>query len=277
MTTSLKGHTAFITGASRGIGRSVALRYARAGANIVIVAKSVEENAQLGGTIYSVAKEVESFGVAALPIACDIRDDAMIDNAVKQTIARFGRLDILVNNASAITLMPTTDITMRRFDLMFDVNVRATFACARACFPYLKNSENAHVLTLSPPIDLDPKWFKNHLAYTMSKYGMSFCTLGLAAEWASHHISVNSLWPKTTIATAAVANLFPKAILRASRTPEIVSDAAYSIVSKTPKVTGRFLIDEVVLRESGMTDFSAYAVDPTVPLMQDLFLPEEST
>jgi citronellol/citronellal dehydrogenase len=270
---SLTGKTAFITGASRGIGRAIALHLATHGANIVIVAKSTEENPRLAGTIYSVAAEVEALGAEALAIAVDVRDEAMIQAAVEQAVAKFGGIDMLINNASAIGLTDTATTSLKRYDLMMSVNVRATFACAQACLPYLAKATNPHILTLSPPLHMDAKWFKNHVAYTMSKYGMSMCTLGMAQEFKALGIGVNSLWPKTIIATAAIAMNFPKELMAACRKPEIVADAAFYILTSDAKqFTGHFCIDEDVLISHGSSDFEQYAVSPGTPLYPDLFL-----
>jgi len=271
----LKNKTIFITGATRGIGREIALRCARDGANVVITGKTAEAHPKLPGTIHSVAAEVETVGGKALALQLDVRDDQAVAAAIAQTVEKFGGLDILVNNASAIQLTDTPNTPMKRFDLMFSVNVRATYACSQAAIPHLKNSPNAHILTLSPPLNLNPRWFKEHTAYTMSKYGMSMCTLGMAAEFAPLGIAVNSLWPRTTIATAAIAVNFPQAIMQASRKPAIMADAAYVILNRDSRgagVSGNFYIDETVLRESGVTDFEAYAVTPGTPLFTDLFL-----
>lgn len=273
MTKPLSGKTIFITGGSRGIGRAIALRCAQDGANIVIAAKTAEPHPSLEGTIYTVAEEVKAAGGKALPIQLDVRDENQILQAVQQAVEHFGRIDILINNASAISLTPTTQTAMKRFDLMMSVNVRATFACTQACLPFLAKAENPHVLTLSPPINLDKKWFKDFTAYTISKYGMSMCTLGMAAEFKEQGIAINSLWPKTTIATAAIAVNFPEAIYQASRKPEIMAEAAYAILTKNSReITGQFLIDEDVLRENGVTDFSQYAINPAVPLYNDLYI-----
>lgn len=270
---SLKDKTVFITGGSRGIGRAIALRCAKDGAKVVIAAKTAAVHPKLEGTIYTVAKEVEKAGGRALPIQLDVRSDEAVQAAVEDAEKYFGGIDILINNASAISLTNTLDTEMKKFDLMFNVNVRATFAAMQAAIPYLKHSRNPHILTLSPPLNMKNKWFKNHVAYTMSKYGMSMCTLGMSAEFAENGIAVNSLWPKTTIATAAIAMHFPKEIFDASRKPEIVADAAHAILTKnSKKVTGNFFIDEEVLRDEGVTDFSQYAVNPEVKLFDDLFV-----
>jgi citronellol/citronellal dehydrogenase len=269
----LKEKIIFITGATRGIGREIALTCAKAGAKIIVTGKTVEPNPKLPGTIYSVAKEIEALGGQALPIVLDVRDDLQIQQAVQQAVAHFGGLDILINNASAIGLTHTLATPMKRFDLMMSVNMRATFACSQACIPHLSQASNPHILTLSPPLNLQPKWFAPHLAYTMSKYGMSMCTLGLAEELKNEGIAVNSLWPKTTIATAAIAVNFPAEILQASRTPAIVADAAYWILQQdSRKATGNFFVDEDILQAQGIKDFSKYALHPNKPLYPDLFL-----
>lgn len=270
---NLANKTIFITGASRGIGHAIALRCARDGANIAVVAKTAEPHPKLPGTIYSVAEEIEKAGGKALPLMVDVRDEEAIAAAVEATVAKFGGLDILVNNASAISLTPTLETPMKRFDLMFGVNVRATFAASQACIPHLKKSNNPHILTLSPPLNMDAKWFKNNLAYTMSKFGMSECTLGLAAEFAQDGIAVNSLWPKTSIATAAIQYNFPDIIYQCSRKPEIVADAAYIILtSDSRSTTGNFFVDEEVLSLAGVTDFGQYAIDPSKKTYKDFFL-----
>jgi citronellol/citronellal dehydrogenase len=270
---TLAGKTLFITGASRGIGRAIALRAARDGANVAIVAKTSEPHPKLAGTIHSVADEVRAAGGRALAIQLDVRDDAAIQGAVAGAAEAFGGIDILVNNASAISLTSTLDTPAKRFDLMMGVNARATFLCSQACIPWLRKGTNPHILTLSPPLNMQARWFAGHVAYTMSKYGMSMCTLGMAEELKPDGIAVNSLWPRTTIATAAVEVHFPEAILRASRHPEIMSDAAHVILTSDSRAfTGRFCIDEEVLRSAGVTDFSPYAVTPGTPLFQDLFL-----
>jgi citronellol/citronellal dehydrogenase len=274
---SLTGKTIFITGASRGIGREIALRCARDGASIVVTAKTAEPHASLPGTIHSVAAEVEAAGGKALALQLDVRDDGAIAAAVAEAVRVFGGIDILVNNASAIQLTGTAATPMRRFDLMMTVNARATFACAQACLPHLAKSaaagRNPHILTLSPPLNMHARWFKDHVAYTMSKYGMSMCTLGMAEEFRGEGIAVNSLWPRTTIATAAIAVNFPDAILKASRKPEIMADAAHAIFNRDSRTaTGNFYIDETVLRDAGVTDFARYAVTPGATLYTDLFL-----
>jgi citronellol/citronellal dehydrogenase len=270
---TLKGRTLFITGASRGIGREIALRAARDGANVVVAAKTAEPHPKLAGTIHSVAEEIERAGGKALAIQLDVRDDAAVADAMKRTAEAFGGLDILVNNASAISLTPTEATPAKRFDLMMGVNARGTFLCSQAAIPLLKKSPNAHILTLSPPLNMKPKWFAGHVAYTMSKYGMSMCTLGMAEEFRADGIAVNSLWPKTTIATAAVEVHFPAAILRASRHAAIMADAAHLILTSDARAnTGNFYIDEEVLQRAGETDFARYAVTPGVALFQDLFV-----
>ena len=270
---TLAGKTLFITGASRGIGREIALRAARDGANLVVAAKTAEPHPKLAGTIHSVAEEIRAAGGKALPVQLDVRDDAAIAQAVKQAVDTFGGIDILVNNASAIGLTPTLETPARRFDLMMGVNVRATFLCSQACIPHLRRSANAHILTLSPPLNMNPKWFAGHVAYTMSKYGMSMCTLGMAEELRGDGIAVNSLWPRTTIATAAIEVNFPRAILDASRHASIMADAAHAVLTSEARAnTGNFYIDEEVLKRAGVKDFSRYAVKPGVPLFQDLFV-----
>ncbi len=270
---ALQGKTVFITGATRGIGQAIALRCARDGANIVVTGKTVTPHATLPGTIHSVAREIEAAGGHALAIALDIRDDTAITAAVQQAAAHFGGIDILVNNASAIQMTGTLATPAKRFDLMFGVNVRGTFLCSQACLPFLAKAKNPHILTLSPPLNMQPKWFKNHVAYTMAKYGMSMCTLGMAEEFKPHGIAVNSLWPRTTIATSAIAVNFPDAVLKASRKPDIMAEAAYAIFRRDSRTaTGNFHIDEAVLREEGVTDFDGYAVTPGTQLFTDLFL-----
>lgn len=263
----------FITGASRGIGRAIAHKFAMDNACIVIAAKTEKPHPTLDGTIYSVAEEIRELGGQALPLMLDVRDEEQISRAFEKTISEFGKLDVLINNASAISLSDTVSTPMKRYDLMQSVNARATFACSQAAIPYLKKSENPHILTLSPPIVTDPKWYAMHLAYTMSKMGMSLCTLGLAEELKPWGIAANSLWPKTTIGTDAIRVHFPEQIYKASRKPEIVADAAYWIINQSSKnTTGQFFIDEEVLRNTGIQDFSRYAIDPAIKPYLDLFL-----
>jgi citronellol/citronellal dehydrogenase len=269
---TLKGKTIFITGASRGIGRAIALRCARDGANIVIAAKTAEPHPKLAGTIYTVAEEVQAAGGQALPVQVDIREEEVVFAAVKQAVERFGGIDILVNNASAISMTGTLATPIKRYDLMQTVNARGTYLCSQACLPWLMKGSNPHILNISPPLNLSPKWFKGHVGYTIAKYGMSMCTLGMAAEFAQQGVAVNSLWPRTTIATAAVEVFFPVA-LASSRKPEIMADAAYAILVRDSRTTtGNFFIDEDVLRSEGVTDFSPYAVTPGAAVTADLFL-----
>ena len=271
---SFKNKTILITGASRGIGKAIALRLAKDGANIIVAAKSTEENPKLGGTIYSAAEEIEAAGGKALPLQCDIRDEVQVQSVVERGVAAFGGIDILINNASAISLTPTETTEPKRFDLMFDVNVRGTFFTSKACIPYLKKGNNPHILTLSPPVNPDVKWFANHLAYTLSKYNMTMITLGLAAELKKYGIAANALWPQTTIATAAVQNLLGgDALMKMSRTPEIIADAAYIILSRpSATCTGNTFIDEEVLHAEGVTDLAKYSMVPGGKLYKDLFL-----
>jgi citronellol/citronellal dehydrogenase len=271
---SLEGKTLFITGASRGIGKAIALRAARDGANITVAAKTTEPHPKLPGTIYTAAREVEEAGGHALACVCDIRDEAQIALAVEATVARFGGIDILVNNASAISLTSTLATPMKRFDLMHQINVRGTYACSQACIPYLAKAENPHVLNLSPPLNMDAKWFAPHVAYTIAKYGMSMCVLGMAEELKSQRIAVNALWPRTVIATAAVQNLLGgDAVIQGSRTPEILGDAAHWILTRPSRErTGCFFVDDEVLLEAGVTDLSKYATVPGAELFPDFFL-----
>ncbi|WP_329742394.1 NAD(P)-dependent oxidoreductase [Dyella sp. A6] len=269
---SLSGKTMFITGASRGIGLAIALRAARDGANVVIAAKSGVPNPKLPGTIQSAAAQVAAAGGRALAIKCDIREETQVQAAVKQAVEHFGGIDIAVNNASAIWLAGTAETPMKRFDLMHQVNTRGTFLVTQACLPYLKQAANPHVLMLSPPPNLDPKWFAPHTAYTIAKYGMSFCVLGMSAEFASLGIAVNALWPRTVIATAAIA-MIEGVRPEQCRTPEIVADAAHALLTRPASgCSGRFAIDEEVLREEGVEDFDRYAVQPGTALLPDLFL-----
>ena len=274
---SLKGKTLFITGASRGIGLAIALRAARDGVNVAIAAKTTEPHPRLKGTIYTAADDVRAAGGKALPLVCDIRDEAQVMTAIEKTIAEFGGIDICVNNASAISLTNSQATDMKRFDLMMGINTRGTFMVSKYCIPHLKKADNPHILMLSPPLDMKPKWFEHSTAYSIAKYGMSLCVLGLSAELRSAGIAVNALWPRSTIATAAVGNLLGgEAMMRASRTPDIMGDAAYAIFTKPAReFTGQFVIDDKVLYDSGVRDFARYRVDPSVPLMSDFFVPED--
>jgi citronellol/citronellal dehydrogenase len=270
---SLRGKTVFITGASRGIGKAIGVAAAREGANVVVAAKSDAPNPKLPGTIHDAAREIEAAGGRALAVRCDIRDDAQIAAAVAAAVERFGGIDVLVNNASAIFLAGTVETPMKRFDLMHQVNVRGTYACSQACIPHLERSANPHVLNLAPPLAMGPRWFAPHLAYTMAKYGMSMCVLGMAEELRDRGIAVNALWPRTIIATAALNVLGGDALARHGRTPEIVADAALAIFGRESRsCTGNFFLDEEVLRAEGVTDFSRYAVAPGEELAPDLFL-----
>jgi citronellol/citronellal dehydrogenase len=269
---TLSGKTLFITGASRGIGRAIALRAARDGANIAIASKSDVANPKLPGTIHSVAAEVDTAGGQGLALRCDIRDEDAVGAAVAATVDAFGGIDILVNNASAIWLRGTLDTPMKRFDLMQQVNSRGSFLCAQACLPWLLKAPNPHILTLAPPPSLDPKWWGAHTGYTLAKMGMSFVTLGLAAEFGPQGVGVNALWPRTVIATDAI-NMIPGVNPAWCRKPEIVADAAHAVLVRSARdCSGQFLIDEDVLREAGVTDFASYAVDPAQRLLPDLFL-----
>jgi citronellol/citronellal dehydrogenase len=270
--TTLQGKTLFITGASRGIGKAIALRAARDGANVIIAAKTTEPDPRLPGTIYSAADEIRAAGGNALPLQVDIREEDQVIAAIEKGVAEFGGIDILVNNASAISLTNTQSTSMKRYDLMMDINVRGSFACAKHCIPHLKQAGNPHILTLSPPIDMNPKWFARHAAYTTSKYAMSMIVHGLAAEHAEDGIGVNALWPRTIIATAALNVALPGGA-QYGRTPEIMADAAHLILTRDSRATnGNFFIDEQVLRDSGITDFSRYQVTPGLEPMIDLFV-----
>lgn len=269
---SLQGKTIFITGSSRGIGEAMALRFAQDGANLIIAAKTADPHPKLPGTIHSVAAAVEEAGGKALAVQMDIRDEEQVIAAVQMAVDRFGGIDVLVNNASAIFPMPTLQTPMKRFDLMFGCNVRGTFLCSQACLPHLIKGKNPHILNIAPPLNMEAKWFKNHVAYTMSKYGMSMCTLGMAEEFAGQGVAVNSLWPRTTIATSAVAAFFPQ-MLEKSRKSTIMADAAYAIITKdSSRMTGHFFIDEEVLEAEGVTDLEQYAVNPEKRLQADLFI-----
>lgn len=270
----MKDKTVFLTGGSRGIGKAIGLRLAQEGANIVIAAKTAKPHPKLEGTIYTAAEEMEAAGGKALPVVVDIRSEEMVQDAIEKAAATFGGIDICINNASAISLTPIEETTMKRYDLMHQINVRGTFMVSKHCIPWLKKGNNPHILTLSPPLNLNPDWFGAHLAYTMSKYGMSMTVLGQANQLKSEGIAANALWPQTTIATAAVKNLLGgEAMMQASRYPAIMADAAFAILSRdSTTCTGNFFIDEEVLQEEGITDFSKYAVNPEKTLMKDLFV-----
>ena len=273
---TLAKKTLFITGASRGIGLAIALKAARDGANIAIAAKTIAPHPKLEGTIYSAAEQIEAEGGKALPIPCDVRDEEQVKSAIKQAAQSFGGIDIVVNNASAIQLTRTPETEMKRFDLMQQVNARATFMVSKYAIPYLENAKNPHILMLSPPLDMQQKWFAPHLAYTMSKFGMSLVVLGLAGELRDKKIAVNALWPRTTIATAAIKNLLGgDEMMRASRSPQIMADAAYAIFMKSAaSFTGNFLIDDTFLTSEGVTNFEKYAMEAGVPLHPDFFVPD---
>jgi citronellol/citronellal dehydrogenase len=270
----LKGKTLIISGASRGIGLSIGLRAARDGANVAILAKTAEPDPRLEGTIFTAAEEIEMAGGKALPILCDIRDDARVTEAVEETVKTFGGIDICVNNASAIMPVTTLDLPMKRFDLMHQVNTRGTFLLSKLTAPYLMQSDVGHILNLSPPLDMDPKWFGPHVGYTIAKYGMSLCVLGMAQEWKGK-IAVNALWPRTAIATAAIKNVLAgEEGMAMCRTPQILADAAYAVFGKPKGFTGNFLIDDTFLHQEGVSEFAQYRVDPSKPLMPDFFVPE---
>jgi len=275
---SLSGKTLFITGASRGIGLAIALRAARDGANIAIAAKTAEPHPKLPGTIYTAAEEIVAAGGQALPLIVDVRDEASVQAAVDATVAKFGGIDVCVNNASAIQLTGTLQTDMKRYDLMHQINARGTFVTSRACIPHLKRAANPHVLNLSPPLDMSPRWFGPHVAYTMAKFGMSMCVLGMAEEFREDGIAFNALWPRTGIATAAIKNaLAGEEGMAHCRTPEIMGDAAYAILTKDSRAfTGNFVIDDEILYAEGERDFDKYRVDPTKDLMPDFFVPESS-
>ncbi|KFB44749.1 hypothetical protein ZHAS_00012649 [Anopheles sinensis] len=274
----LAGLTLFITGASRGIGKAIALKAARDGANIVLAAKTAEPHPKLPGTIYTAAAEIEAAGGKALPCIVDVRSEEAVRAAVKKAVATFGGIDILINNASAISLTPTEETDMKRYDLMHNINTRGTFLVSKECLPYLRRSRHAHILNISPPLNMEPHWFSNHVAYTMAKYGMSMCVLGMAREYESANISVNALWPRTIVFTAAVEMLHGKEGYSYARKPEIMADAAYAILSRPPGVsTGRFFIDDEVLAEEGVKDFEQYACVPgnALILTPDIFVNEK--
>jgi len=275
--TTLKGKTLFITGGSRGIGLAIALRAARDGANVAIAAKTTTPQPKLEGTIYTAAEAIKAAGGKALPLICDIRDEAQVLSAVEMTVAEFGGIDICVNNASAISLTDSQRTEMKRFDLMMGINTRGTFMVSKYCIPHLKKAANPHIMMLSPPLDMKAKWFEHSTAYTMAKFGMSMCVLGLSGELRRAGVAVNALWPRTPIATAAVGNLLGgEAVVRASRKPEILADAAHVIFNKPSReFTGQFCIDDKVLFDAGVRDFEPYRVDPSVPLLSDFFVPDD--
>ena len=270
---TLENKTIFVTGGSRGIGLAIALRAARDGANIIIAAKTAEPHPKLPGTIHTAAADVEAAGGQALPLVCDIRDDKAVEEAVAAGAERFGGIDVVVNNASAIALLDTEKVTMSRFDLMHQVNARGTFLVSKTCLPWLKQADNPHVLTISPPLDMLEKWFAPHVAYSMAKYGMSMCVLGMAGEFREQGIAVNALWPRTTIATAAVNMLGGDELMRMSRKPDIMADAAHAIITRPSReFTGNFCIDDEVVESTGVTDLSVYSVDPSVQPAPDFFV-----
>jgi citronellol/citronellal dehydrogenase len=274
---SLKGKTLFITGASRGIGLAIGLRAARDGANIAIAAKTAEQHPKLPGTIYTAADEIERAGGKALPLVVDVRDEATVKEAIDATAARFGGLDIVVNNASAISLTPAVSTDMKRYDLMQQINTRGTFVVSKWAIPHLQKAANPHILMISPPLDMKEKWFAPHTAYSIAKFGMSLVVLGLAGELRSKGIAVNALWPRAVIATAAINNLLGgEALMRRARKPDIMADAAYLVFAKPAReFTGRFLVDDTFLAENGVTDFEKYRADPTQKLVQDFFVPAD--
>lgn len=275
----LQGKTLFISGASRGIGLAIALRAARDGANVAVAAKTAEPHPKLPGTIYTAAEEIEAAGGKALPIVCDIRDEEQVEAAVAATVERFGGLDVCVNNASAISLTGTLQTPMKRYDLMHQINARGSFLVSQKCLPHLQQAANPHVLNLSPPLDFQPKWFKNHVAYSLAKYAMSVWVLGMAEEFRKDGIAFNALWPRTAIATAAIANVVGgEAMMNSSRKPEIMADAAHVILTRNSReFTGNFCIDDSVLAEAGVSDFRQYKVDPNaVQLVPDFFVPDDN-
>jgi citronellol/citronellal dehydrogenase len=275
---TLQGKTLFITGASRGIGLAIALKAARDGANIAIAAKTEAPHPKLEGTIYTAGKEIEQAGGRALPLVVDVRDEQAVKNAIDKTAATFGSLDVVVNNASAIQLTGVAETDMRRFDLMHQINARGTYMVSKYAIPHLEKAANPHILMLSPPLDLKEKWFAPHTAYSMAKYGMSLVVLGLAGELRSKGIAVNALWPRTTIATAAIKNLLGgDTLMRRSRNADILADAAYRVFLKPARsFSGNFLIDDTFLAGEGITDFESYRVDPSEPLAPDFFVPDDS-
>lgn len=268
---SFKGKTVFITGASRGIGKTMALKLAKDGANIAIAAKTAEPHPKLPGTIYTTAEEIEAAGGKALPLIVDVREESMVQEAINKTVEAFGGIDICINNASAIQLTGTLQTDMKRYDLMHHINTRGTYLVSKLCIPHLLKAENPHVLNISPPLNMETRWFAPHVAYTMAKFGMSMCVLGMAGEF-KNKIAFNALWPKTAIATAAVNMLGGEQMMRQSRKPDIMADAAYQILSKDKSFSGNFLIDEEVLTEAGVSDFDQYAYEPGQPLAPDFFI-----
>lgn len=275
---TLAGKTLFVTGGSRGIGLAIALRAAQDGANVAIAAKTAEPHPKLPGTIYTAAEEIEAAGGQALPLVVDIRDEENVVDAVEKTVETFGGIDVCINNASAIQLTGTLETDMKRYDLMHQINTRGTYMVSKYCLPHLLKADNAHILNLSPPLDMSPKWFGPHVAYTMAKFGMSMCVLGMAEEFKDKGVAVNALWPRTTIATAAVKNLLGgETMIQGSRTPEIIADAAHLILTKPSReFTGNFCIDDTLLAENGVSDFDKYRVDPAQDLFPDFFVPADS-
>ncbi len=276
---SLQDKTLFITGGSRGIGLAIGLRAAREGANVTIAAKTAEPHPKLEGTIYTAAEEIRAVGGRALPLVVDVRDEASVQAAVDQTVSEFGGIDICVNNASAIQMTGTLETDMKRYDLMHQVNTRGTFLVSKCCLPHLLAASNPHILNLAPPLDMSPKWFGPHVAYTMAKFGMSMCVLGMAEEFRENGVAVNALWPRTTIATAAVKFVVgDDAMILGSRTPDIMADAAYAILTKPSReFTGQFCIDDTLLAAEGVTEFDHYRVDPAHDLYPDFFVPDDNT
>jgi citronellol/citronellal dehydrogenase len=277
--TSLRGKTIFITGASRGIGKAMGMRAARDGANIVVVAKTAMPHPKLDGTVYTAAQEVQDAGGRALACVADIRFEEQLQAAIDRAVETFGGIDILINNASAIDLSSTLDLTMKRYDLMHHINTRGTFLTSKLCLPYLLKADNPHILNISPPLDMSPKWFSHHVAYTMAKFGMSMCVLGMAEEFREQGVAVNALWPRTTIATAAIQNLLGgEPAMRCSRKPEIMADAAHAILVRSSRdCTGNFFIDDDVLRSMGISCFDKYSVVPGAPLQTDFFVPDNTS
>ena len=273
---NLKNRTLFVSGASRGIGLAIAKRAAKDGANVILAAKTAEPHPKLPGTIYTAAEEIEEVGGKALPVVCDIRDEENVRNAVNKGLDHFGAIDICINNASAIQLTGTLQTDMKRYDLMNQINARGTFLVSKVCLPHLIKSDNPHILNLSPPLDMDPKWFGPHVAYTMAKFGMSLCVLGMAEEFKEEGVAVNALWPRTAVATAAIKNaLGGDSIMNISRSPEIMADAAHVILTKNSReFTGNFCIDDNLLADNGVTDFSQYAEVPFAELAPDFFVPD---